>query len=174
VPGAEARDRRVIGDLVGREHPEGDVLAAAPLDLSRGALPDRVGVEQERQHHLWVEGRPTPAILSVGSIERAQIKLADGIQHKPSKVILGQPLAQARRQKQLLVAVTEKEVRGHRSPPEERMLGASSLPSRTTNPGQTGVCATASQQNFSYQNRANVRLVWSGVWSCQSEKLTPL
>jgi hypothetical protein len=35
-------------------------------------------------------------------------------------VISRQPLAQARRQKQLLVSVTQKEVRRHRSLPSER------------------------------------------------------
>ena len=32
---AKARDRRVIGNLVGRDHPERDVLHAAPLDHPR-------------------------------------------------------------------------------------------------------------------------------------------
>jgi hypothetical protein len=32
VADAKARDRRVIGNLVGADHPEGDVLAAAALD----------------------------------------------------------------------------------------------------------------------------------------------
>jgi hypothetical protein len=107
----------MVRDLVGRQHAEGDVLAAAPFDLPRGALPDRVGVEQERHHHLRVERRPTPAIVPIGSVERAQLELVDGVQHEPSEVVFGEPLPQARGQKQLLVTVTEKEVRGHRSPP---------------------------------------------------------
>ena len=32
VANAKAGDRRVVGDLVGADHPEGDVLAAAALD----------------------------------------------------------------------------------------------------------------------------------------------
>ena len=48
---------------------EGDVLAAAPLDPAARALPDRIGIEQQRHHHLRVEGRPTPAILPIGAID---------------------------------------------------------------------------------------------------------
>jgi hypothetical protein len=32
---AEARDRRVIGRLVGGDHPDGNIVAAAPLDAAR-------------------------------------------------------------------------------------------------------------------------------------------
>jgi hypothetical protein len=42
VTDAEARHRGVIGHLVGRDHPERDILAAATLDPPRGALPDCV------------------------------------------------------------------------------------------------------------------------------------
>ena len=35
VADAEAGDRGVVGDLVGADHPEGDVLAAAALDPPR-------------------------------------------------------------------------------------------------------------------------------------------
>ena len=45
VTHAEARDRRVIGRLVGGDHAERDVLATAPLDRPRRPLPDRVGVD---------------------------------------------------------------------------------------------------------------------------------
>src|SRR5215211_4790687 len=38
MPNPEPRDRRVIGRLVSRDHPAGDVLHAAALDPSRGAL----------------------------------------------------------------------------------------------------------------------------------------
>ena len=56
---AKAGDRRVVGHLVGGDHPEGDVLGAAALDPPRGALADRVGVEQQRDHHLGVVGCST-------------------------------------------------------------------------------------------------------------------
>ena len=50
---------------------------------------------------------------AIGSKERGQIQLADRVDHKPGEVILGQPLAQARRQQQLLLAITRQEVLRH-------------------------------------------------------------
>jgi hypothetical protein len=35
VANAKARDGGMVGDLVGADHPEGDVLSAAALDLPR-------------------------------------------------------------------------------------------------------------------------------------------
>jgi len=39
----------MVGQLIAGQHPKGEVLAAAPLDLPAGANPDRVGV-QEHAH----------------------------------------------------------------------------------------------------------------------------
>jgi hypothetical protein len=52
-------------------------------------------------------------VVLVAGIEGGQIDLRDGVDHKPRKVPLGQPLAQARRQQQLLLTVTRKEVLTH-------------------------------------------------------------
>jgi hypothetical protein len=49
----------------------------------------------------------------ISRIEHGQIKLRHGIDHEPREVILGQPLAQARRQQQLLLAITRQEVLRH-------------------------------------------------------------
>jgi hypothetical protein len=46
VAGAEAGDGHVVGGLVADQHPKGDVLVAGPLDLSGGAHPDGIGVQQ--------------------------------------------------------------------------------------------------------------------------------
>jgi hypothetical protein len=46
----------VVGDLVGADHPEGDVLATVALDRSRGALADRVGIGEQGEHHLRLVG----------------------------------------------------------------------------------------------------------------------
>ena len=67
---AEPRDRRVIRRLVGRDHPDRDVLTAAPLDPPRGPLTDRVRVEQQRHHHRRIVRRPTPAVLAIAGEER--------------------------------------------------------------------------------------------------------
>ena len=110
VAGPEPRDCRVIGHLVSADHAERDVLAAAPLDPPRRAHPDRVGVDKQRHHHPRLVGRRAPAIAAIGGIERLRIQLAHGVKHEPGQVILRQPLTQARRQQQLLVAITGKEV----------------------------------------------------------------
>jgi hypothetical protein len=50
---------------------------------------------------------------AIGSKERGQIHLRDRVDHKPCQVILRQPHAQARRQQQLLLAITRQEVLRH-------------------------------------------------------------
>jgi hypothetical protein len=113
VPDPEAGERRVIGRLVGRDHPERHVLATAALDRPRRALADRVRVEQQRDHHRRIKRRATPTVLTVPSQERREIKLVDGIEHEPRQVIGRQPITQARRQQQLLLAITPQEVLRH-------------------------------------------------------------
>jgi hypothetical protein len=103
----------VIGPLVRADHARSDILNAAPFDPSRGPLADRVGVEQQRHHHRRIVRRPTMAVGRIGREERGQIHLRDRVDHKPRQVILGQPLAQARRQQQLLLAITRQEVLRH-------------------------------------------------------------
>jgi hypothetical protein len=91
---AEAGNRRVIGPVARADHPRGDILHAAPLDPPRGPLADRVDIEQQRHHHRRIVRRPTMTVRPIG-VERGQIHLSDRIDHKPRRVIVGQPLAQA-------------------------------------------------------------------------------
>jgi hypothetical protein len=53
------------------------------------------------------------AVGAIGGLARGQIHRRDRVDHKPREVILGQPLAQARRQQQLLLAITRQEVLRH-------------------------------------------------------------
>jgi hypothetical protein len=103
----------VIGRLIGRDHPKGDVVRAAALDPPRRALAHRVGVEQQRDHHRWLVRRATPPVVAIRRIERGKIKLTDRLNQKPRQMALGQPLAQTRRQQQLLLAIAAEEVLGH-------------------------------------------------------------
>ena len=105
MAGPKARDRRVIRRLVGGDHAEGDVLSQALFDPPRGALADRVGVEEKRDHHLRVVGGAAPAVVAVVGKERLEVHLRDGVQDEPGEVIFGQPLAHVGGQEQLLVAV---------------------------------------------------------------------
>jgi hypothetical protein len=109
----EARDRRVIGRLVGRDHPKGDVVVAMTLDPARGANSDRVGIDEHRDHHRRIVRRPTPPVLTIGRIKRGEIHLRDRLQHEPCEVLFGQPLPQTRRQQQLLITITRQEVLRH-------------------------------------------------------------
>jgi hypothetical protein len=113
VANAKARDGRVVGRLVGGDDAERDVLLAAAFDAARGALADRVGVEQQRDHHRRIMRRPAMPVGAIGRIERPEIHRLDNVEHEPREVILGQPLAQARRQQQLLLAITRDEVLRH-------------------------------------------------------------
>jgi hypothetical protein len=101
----KARDGRVIGRLIGADHPRGDVLDTAALDPPRRPLPDRVAIQQQRDHHRRIVRRPAVTVGPVAAIERAQIELRDGVDHEPRQMAIRQPLAQARRQQQLLLAI---------------------------------------------------------------------
>jgi hypothetical protein len=84
-----------------------------PLNPPRGPLADRVAIQQQRHHHRRLVRRPAVAIVAIGRVERRQIHRLDRLDHEPRQVILGQPLPQRRRQQQLLVAITAKEVLRH-------------------------------------------------------------
>src|SRR5215207_9366285 len=140
----EPRDRRVIRRVVRRDHAEGDVVAAAPLDRPRGPDTDRVGVDEQRHHHRRIVRRPTPTIIAITRIERRQVHLADGVEHEPREVALGQPLAQARRQQQLLLAITRDEVLRH-----HRMV--------LTTADRPGVCATPSAESSTHMPTSECR-----------------
>jgi hypothetical protein len=113
----QSRDRRVVRSLVNGDHAEGDILTQAPLDTTRRALPDRVGIEQQRDHHLRIERRAPPAISAIGLINSAQVDLLDRVQHEPRQVVFRQPFTQTRRQQQLPLTITRNEVLGHQPPP---------------------------------------------------------
>jgi hypothetical protein len=117
VTHSKPSDRGVIRDLIGGDHTESDILAQTPLDTTRGALPDRVGIEQQRDHHLRIECHATPPINAIRVIDGAQIDLFDSVQHKPRQMVLRQPLAQAGRQQQFLLTIALQEILRHRPPP---------------------------------------------------------
>jgi hypothetical protein len=66
------------------------------------------------------------AIGSIAGIKRAQIQRVDGLNDKPREMALRQPLAQARRQQQLLLAITRDEVLRH----HEMVLTTADRPGR--------------------------------------------
>src|ERR1035437_6484064 len=113
MAGTEARDRRVIGLLLGSDHPVGDILHALALDPPRRAFTPRIGIEQKRHHHRRLKRRPPPPIPSVGSEERGQIHLFDRRQHKPRQVVLRQPIPRVRGHQERLLTIARQEVHSH-------------------------------------------------------------
>jgi hypothetical protein len=103
----------VIRPLVGADNTRGNVLSAAPRDPPRRPLADRVAVEQQRDHHRRIVRRPALTVVAVDRVERPQIERRDGVDDTPHAVPVGQPLTQARRQQQLLIAVARQEVLRH-------------------------------------------------------------
>jgi hypothetical protein len=110
---AEPGDRRVIRHLVCCDHAERDVLHARPFDPPRRALPARVVVQQQGDHHPGIVRRAPVTIRPIRAIECAEIKLLDRGQDEPREMILRQPVAQARRHQQDLLTLARQEVLGH-------------------------------------------------------------
>ena len=54
--------------------------------------------------------RGSPAVGAIGAVEGGEVDLLDGVSDEPREVIVGQPVAQAGRQHQLLLAVGLDEV----------------------------------------------------------------
>jgi hypothetical protein len=134
VADAEARDRGVIWRLVGSDHAKRDVVMAAALDRARGPHPNRVGVDKQGHHHRRIVRRATPSVVAITRMKRPQVQLGHRIQDEPRQVLFGQPLPQARRQQQLLLAITRDEVLRH-----HRIV--------LNPPDATPVCATPSAQS---------------------------
>ena len=139
---AETADRRVVGVLVRGQHPEGDVLPAAPFDLAARALALAVGVEHERDHHRRLVRLPPPTVLAVALVERGEVQLADRIEHEPREVVPGQPVAEAGGHQVLLVTVARQETLGHGGTSES--LRPRRHAHRIAMSPSSWVCATAS------------------------------
>jgi len=69
-----------------------------------------VAIEQQRDHHRRIEGRPTLAVEPIRSGERGQITLPHRVQHHPRKIVLGQPLPHIRRHQEHLITIRSDEV----------------------------------------------------------------
>jgi hypothetical protein len=94
VARAKPSDRRMIRRQVGSDHTRGNVLDAAPLDLTRRPDPDRVAEQQQRHHQPGIVRWPALPISAVLAIERGEIELLDRAEHKPRKMPGRQPVTQ--------------------------------------------------------------------------------
>ena len=109
----EPGDGRVIRNLVRSQHPEGDILGAAPLDDPAGTFTDAIRVHQQRHHQRRVVRGAAPTISPVRRHERDEVELLDDVQHEPRQMISWKPLRQRRRQQEQLIAITSHEVVSH-------------------------------------------------------------
>jgi hypothetical protein len=146
VANPKAGDRRVVGDPVGADNPEGDVLAAAALDPPRASLPGAVGVGEQGEHHLRIVRRSAVAVGAVGGVERLEVEFVDRLDHEPGEVILRQPVAEIRRQEQGLAAVAGEEVLSHGSVSACKRTEKRAQPARVSRGGRRGLRDTLTRK----------------------------
>jgi hypothetical protein len=119
----EPRERRVVRALLGRQHAKCHVFLAGALDHPRGPDPTRIRVQQQRDHHRRVIGRPTAPVDAIGRIEHLQIHVGHGVDDKPGEVPRRQPLADIGRHQERLLAITRDKALAHReivlNPPDD-------------------------------------------------------
>ena len=130
----EAGDRRVIRPPLRRDHPKRDVLGACSLDHPRRRDPARVRVEQQRDHHRRVIGRPAAPIDAMRGVKRVEVHLLNRADHKPRQVILRQPLAHVGRHQKRLLAITRDKALSHA---RDRPKPARRHPTYATTSGET-------------------------------------
>ncbi len=109
----EPGDRRMIQEEPRADHPKSDVLVAGALDLARAVNPQTVGIDQKRDHRLWVMSRTSPAVLPAVGVEGMKVHLIDAVENEPHEVIFWEPLGQRRRQQVELVSLRGDEVVHH-------------------------------------------------------------
>jgi hypothetical protein len=113
VAPTEAGDRGVIRTLIGRNHPEPDVLDTATLDPAARLLPYAVRIQSQGHHHRRGVGRRPSAVVAIGLVEPGQIELVHHVDDEPRQVIPRQSLGHARRHQELLIAIDRTEVERH-------------------------------------------------------------
>jgi hypothetical protein len=99
--------------LIGRHHPERDVLDAATLDPAARLLSEAVRIQPRGHHHRRGVGRRPAAIVAIVLVERGQVELVNHVNDEPTPVILRQLLGHARRHQELLIAIDRTEVERH-------------------------------------------------------------
>ena len=114
---AKVGDSAEVGRVVGRQHPEGDVLVQPLGYAPRGGYPDAVAVEQHLHHHPGMVGQSAQAFLLIAVADLREIKLPHHVGNKAGQMVLRQPLLESRRQQQLLLRVVATEGLVHRRIP---------------------------------------------------------
>jgi len=100
---AEPGDRAVIRNVLCADHPESHIHLAQPLDLTRRTDPKAIGIDEQRQQHVRVEGRPACTPIRVAATKGGGIQLLDHADHEPCQMIRRQPVPHVHRQQELLI-----------------------------------------------------------------------
>jgi hypothetical protein len=125
----------VIRAQPGGQHAVGNVLGAATFDHAARAHSDAIRIQQQRDHHRRVIGRPAVPVVPIGLVKRDHVQLLDHLDQKPRQVVGGQPVPHIRRHQELsLIAINAHEVEPH------QMI----LPCPGEATATTRLCATAS------------------------------
>ena len=111
----EPGERGVVGVLICRHHPEGDVVTKPLLNAPRGAFPHAIGVEKDPEQHGGVIGGSTPTVFPVGRVELGQVQLSHDIDNEPGQVVFGQPVRDRGRHQELLATVRRTHIYRHSS-----------------------------------------------------------
>ena len=103
VPGAEPRDRRVIGTVLGAQNTESHIGQAPALDLPRRPHPQAVRIDQQSQQHVRVIARRPSATHPPAGVKTTGVQRIDRFQQEPHHVIRRQPLPHIRRHQKRLI-----------------------------------------------------------------------
>ena len=93
---AKVGDGAEVGSVVGRQHPEADVLVETLGNATGGGHPGAVAVEQHLDHHPGVIGWPAPPFLFVADRDGREVQLVHHVGDEVGQVLRRQPLLQGR------------------------------------------------------------------------------
>jgi hypothetical protein len=82
--------------------------AAAALQLPGGVHAKAVAVQQHAPQQLRIVGGMAVPVVTVDAVERREVELVDDVEDvedEPGEILLGEPVAQVRKQQERLVAV---------------------------------------------------------------------
>jgi len=90
---AKIADRPKVRRIDTDDGSKGQIALAGSRDPAAGADSHGVGVDQERDHHGYVERRLAAQLLGVILVEGREVDLRDEIQEEEHQVVLGQSIS---------------------------------------------------------------------------------